>query len=98
MPIIYSVGRCPVEANGGIQWPWTLEGTMASRPCSDAGLMFRVGPRASRLCSEQGEWEEADLTSCTLTDAGEPFLLVWFVIEADEYTDDMEQSFVDSVC
>ena len=92
-----SIGRCPVEVNGGIQWPWILEGTTALRLCSDAGPMFRVGPQASRLCNELGEWEEADLTSCTLTDVKEPFLLIWFVIEADEYTDDMEQSFVDSV-
>ena len=69
----------------------------ASRPCSDAGSMFRVGPQALRLCNELGEWEEAALTTCTLTDVIEPFLLVWFVIEADELTDDMEQSFVDSV-
>ena len=59
--------------------------------------MFRVGPRALRKCNEEGEWDEADLTSCTLAEVEEPFLLFWFVIEADAYTDDMEQGFVDSV-
>ena len=91
------IGRCPVEVNGGIQWQWTLEGTTVSKPCSDAGSMFRTGPRGSRRCNEEGEWDEADLTSCTLAEIEEPFLLVWFVIEVEEYTDDMEQGFVDNV-
>ena len=90
-------GRCPVEVNGGIQWPWTLEGTTAFRPCSEAGSMFRVGPRASRQCDQEGEWEDADLTSCTIADVEEPFILVWFVIDAEEYTDSMEQDFIDNV-
>ena len=86
-----------MEVNRGIQWQWTLEGNTVSRPCREAGSMFRVGPLASRRCNEQGEWEEADLTSCTLTLIEEPFLLVWFVIEADEFSENMEQEFVDSV-
>ena len=59
--------------------------------------MFRTGPKASRRCNNQGEWEEADLTSCTIAEIEDPFLLVWFVIDADQYTDDQEQDFVDSV-
>ena len=86
-----------MEVNGGIQWQSALEGTTVYRLCSDAGSMFRAGPQASRRCNDQGNWEEADLTSCTLTEIEEPFLLVWFVIEADEYRDSMEQDFVDSV-
>ena len=86
-----------MEVNGGIQWPWTLEGTTAFRPCSEAGSMFRVGPRASRQCDQEGEWEDADLTSCTIADIEEPFILVWFVIDAEEYTDSMEQDFIDNV-
>ena len=99
LPLIYNLhtGRCPVEVNGGIQWPWTLEGTTAFRPCSEAGSMFRVGPRASRQCDQEGEWKDADLTSCTITDVEEPFILVWFVIDAEEYTDSMEQDFIDNV-
>jgi hypothetical protein len=89
--------RCPVEVSSGIQWPWTLEDTTVSRPCSEAGSMFRTGPKASRRCNNQGEWEEADLTSCTIAEIEDPFLLVWFVIDADQYTDDQEQDFVDSV-
>ena len=86
-----------MEVNRGIQWQWTLEGNTVSRPCREAGSMFRAGPQASRRCNDQGEWEEADLTSCTLTEIEEPFLLLWFVIEADEITDDMKQGFIDSV-
>ena len=91
------IGRCPVEVNRGIQWQWTLEGNTVFRPCREAGSMFRVGPLASRRCNEQGQWEEADLTSCTLTLIEEPFLLVWFVIEADGFSENMEQGFVVSV-
>ena len=92
-----ATGRCPVDVNGGIQWQWTLENTIAYKPCSEAGSMFRVGPQASRRCNEEGYWEEADLTSCTIAAVEDPFLLVWFVIEADEYTDDLEESFIASV-
>ena len=70
---------------------------MVTRPCSDAGTTFRAGPLASRRCNNQGEWEEADLTTCTLAEVEKPFLLVWFVIEADEYTEDMKQGFIESV-
>ena len=90
-------GRCPVEVNSGIQWPRTLERSTASRPCTEAGSMFRAGPKALRRCNDQGEWEEADLTSCTIAEIEDPFLLVWFVIDADQYTDDQEEQFLDSV-
>ena len=86
-----------MEVNGGIQWQSALGGTTVYKPCSDAGSMFRAGPEASRRCNDRVNWEEADLTSCTLAEIEEPFLLVWFVIETDEYTDSMEQDFVDSV-
>ena len=88
-----------MEVNSGIQWQSVLEGTTVYRPCSDAGAMFRVGPQASRRCNDEGKWDEADLTSCTLqlTEIEEPFLLVWFVIEADDTTETMEQGFSDSV-
>ena len=86
-----------MEVSSGIQWQSALEGTTVYRPCSDAGSMFLTGPQASRRCNNQGNWDAADLTSCTLREIEEPFLLVWFVIEADEYRDTMEQGFVDCV-
>ena len=58
--------------------------------------MFRAGPKASRRCNNQ-EWEEADLTSCTIAEIEDPFLLVWFVIDADTHTDDQERDFVENV-
>lgn len=66
-------------------------------PCSDAGSMFRDGPMATRECNGRGEWEEADLTSCTLVEVIEPFVLTWFVLDADMYTDGMEEEFLQSV-
>ena len=91
-------GGCPREVNGGIQWPWTPQDTLKEKPCREAGSVFRAGPLATRRCNERGEWEEADLTSCTLlADVEKPFLVVWFVIEADEYTPEMEQDFIQSV-
>ena len=86
-----------MDLNSGILWPLSVESTTEFIPCTAAGSMFRVGPQASRFCNEQGEWEDPDLTSCTLTDIEQPFLLVWFVIEANEYTDDLEQDFIQSV-
>ena len=80
-----------------MQWPETFEGKTVSRPCIEAGSMFRAGPKASRRCNDREEWEEADLTSCTLTEIHDPFLLVWFVIEADEYIDGQEQDFIENV-
>lgn len=66
-------------------------------PCSSAGSLFRDGPMATRKCNESGEWEEADLTSCTLVELNVPFLLTWFVLDTDMYTDAMEETFVRSV-
>ena len=89
--------RCLPEVNSGIQWQQALESTIVSMPCSDAGSMFRDGPVATRKCNESGQWEDADLTSCTLVKLNEPFLLTWFVLDTDMYTDAMEETFVQSV-
>ena len=86
-----------MEVHSCIQWPWTLEDTTVSRPCSEAGSMFRAGPKASRRCNNQGEWEEADLTSCTIAEIEDPFVLVWFVIDADTHAGDQNQDFIESV-
>ena len=59
--------------------------------------MFRAGPKASRRCNNQGEWEEADLTSCTIAEIEDPFVLVWFVIDADTHAGDQNQDFIESV-
>ena len=86
-----------MEVSSGIQWPWALENTTVFRPCTEVGSMFHAGPKATRRCNHKGEWENADLTTCTIGEIEDPFLLVWFVIDADQYTDDQEQDFVDSV-
>lgn len=95
---IFSTGECLEEVNGGIQWPWTQGGTTVYKSCSEAGSIFRAGPKASRKCSDQGVWEGADLFSCTLiADAKDPFLLIWFVINDAEYSNELEQIFMNSV-
>ena len=75
----------------------TQNGPTVYRPCTEAGSIFRAGPKASRRCSGQGVWEEPDLTSCTIAGTAHPFLLVWFVIDADHHPHELEQTFVDSV-
>ncbi|CAI8001269.1 Adhesion G protein-coupled receptor L1 [Geodia barretti] len=75
----------------------TQNGPTVYRPCTEAGSIFRAGPKASRRCSGQGVWEEPDLTSCTIAGTAHPFLLVWFVIDADHHPHELEQTFVDSM-
>lgn len=88
---------CPVEVQRGIRWPRTLEDNTVSILCTEAGSRFLAGPKASRRCNDQGEWEDADLTSCTVDKTKNPFLLVWFVIDADNYAPSQEQDFVNNV-
>ena len=68
-----------------------------TQTCSDAGGAFRDGPLITRMCNETGEWEEADLTPCTLAQVEQPFLLAWFVLDTSTYTHDLEERFVISV-
>ena len=86
-----------MEVHSGIQWPRTLRDSTVSRACTEATQRFRTGPMASRKCNNQGEWEEADLTPCTIIKVDNSFLLVWFVLDADKHTDDQEQEFVENV-
>ena len=95
--ILISVGRCPREADGGILWQRTLENTIVSLPCRNAGPVFRAGPLATRRCDAMGEWYSADLSSCTLDETDGPFALVWFTIAADAVSPSMEQEFVMNV-
>ena len=88
---------CSLEVHSGIWWPQTLRDFIVTRPCNNASSRFRTGPMASRKCSNEGEWEEADLTPCTIRNVEDPFLLVWFVIDAEKHTDDQEQDFVENV-
>lgn len=65
-------------------WPRTVENTSVEISCSQASSQFRTETRATRKCLDNGEWSEADLTSCTLRSDADPFLLIWFVIESNE--------------
>lgn len=46
--------------------------------------MFRRETLAVRPCLVGGTWGAPDITTCTLQADPEPFLILWFVIEADE--------------
>ena len=89
---------CPREVNGGILWPRTVQGTPVMAPCRDGGDRFREGPMVTRSCSGNGEWAEADFTRCTLDVSGGSFLLLWFVIEADEISNTQRTNLEANVC
>ena len=95
--LLTTIGRCPTETDGGIFWQRTLENTISSLPCRNAGPVFRAGPLATRKCDAMGEWKSADLSSCTLDETDGPFVLVWFTIAADGVSPSMEQEFVMNV-
>lgn len=78
---------CPRSIYGGVLWEKTAENTVASKPCTDAGVYFRIGPMASRYCQSGGTWANVDFTSCTLTKQATPFALVWLVVEAKSIKD-----------
>ena len=89
---------CPREVTGGILWPRTVQGTPAMAPCRDGGDRFREGPMVTRSCLGNGEWAEADLTRCTLDMSDGSFLLLWFVIEADEISNTQRTNLEANVC
>ncbi len=69
-------------------WPRTLENSVSEFPCSQISSSLRSETRVTRQCSDTGRWEEPDLTTCTLIENAEPFLLLWFVIEANNSSDE----------
>ena len=91
-------GFCPREVSSGILWPRTVQGTPAMAPCRDGGDRFRGGPIVTRSCLDNGEWAEADFTSCTLDVSDGGFLLLWFVIETDEISDTQRTNLEANVC
>lgn len=60
-----------------------MENFTAELPCSFAGSFFRQETRATRQCLNGGRWGAPDLTTCTLQQDSEPFLLIWFVLDLD---------------
>lgn len=44
--------------------------------------MFRRETRALRRCLSTGIWDEPDLSSCTLKNNVEPFLLISFILDS----------------
>lgn len=75
------IAFCEVEVADGFRWPRTMENIAAELPCSSAGSFFRRETRAIRQCLNGGRWGVPDLTTCTLQQDSEPFLLIWFVLD-----------------
>ena len=73
----------------GVLWPRTLENSFSEFPCSHISSLFRRETRVTRQCLDTGRWEDPDLTTCTLREDPEPFLLLWFVIEANNSSDEV---------
>lgn len=46
----------------------------------------------SRQCLDRGRWADPDLTTCTLRENSKPFLLLWFIIEANTSSDQIMMS------
>lgn len=68
----------------GFLWPRTVENSAREVACNLASDLFRSETLAVRQCQDGGIWGAPDLTTCTLKENVEPFLLLWFVIETDE--------------
>lgn len=58
-----------------------MENSTAELSCSLAGSFFRSETKALRPCLINGAWGAPDLTTCTLRQDAESFLLIWFVLE-----------------
>lgn len=65
----------------GFLWPRTVEKSAREVSCNLASDLFRRETLAVRQCQDGGIWGAPDLTTCTLQENVEPFLLLWFVIE-----------------
>lgn len=72
----------------GILWPRTPENLLSEFSCDLISSSFRKETRVTRQCLGAGRWAGPDLTSCTLREDSEPFLLLWFVIEANVSSND----------
>ena len=77
----YSIGGviaivyCMEEFNGGLIWPRTLSNSQASLACSNAGTHFEIHS-TTRYCDLTGNWNNLDLSTCTLVEKSVTFLLV----------------------
>lgn len=67
----------------GFRWPRTQESTVSEVQCNQASSLFRKETRAVRTCLEGGRWGDPDLTTCTLREGAQPFLLISFILEVD---------------
>lgn len=63
-----------------------MDNSVAELPCILASNFFRQETRALRPCLRNGQWGATDLTTCTLQNGADTFLLLWFVIETNEET------------
>ena len=81
-------GYCNQEITDGFLWPRTVEGSAVALSCERAGDSFRTETMATRQCLSGGIWSVPDLTTCTLKQDVDPFLLIWFVLDVGEVPDE----------
>lgn len=81
--LLLDIAYCDQEISEGFLWPRTLNENTVSRPCNLASDSFRRETRAFRQCLRDGTWSDPDLTTCTLRDSVQPFLLLWFSIDSN---------------
>lgn len=81
MITILSIAFCEGGVADGFQWPRTIQNSVAELPCSSASSLFRRETVAFRPCLNDGRWGEPDLTTCTLQQDAQPFLLIRFALD-----------------
>ena len=57
---------CQAEYNFGIVWERRTAGQQSRVSCSDFHPIFNAGIYITRRCNNNGEWGEADFSSCTV--------------------------------
>ena len=79
-----AINYCDDELSDGFLWPRTVENSAYQVPCNLASSYFSSKTLAVRQCGGGGIWGSPDVTTCTLEDDTEPFLLHWLVINTDD--------------
>lgn len=63
---ISNLVACTSDISHGLIWEGQSENTTTFKRCSELHRNFRSGTRASRKCNAKGEWENVNLTDCTM--------------------------------
>ena len=67
---------CPQNYIGGILWNRHRVNEVAHIRCSNFYSSFRPGVYITRMCNNNGEWGNADYSSCTMRLEALPLIMV----------------------